>query len=584
MSFKNTIETFLVISLLFCMTLFVLQPLANIKKKSIDKILFCTLVGFLVIQIFSATQGYLHKDYLLIGGNILNLFAVGVLVFLILRYKNNSNKLEEIFSQLPGYVYWKDKNGVFLGWNTEAAKKFGLVKTDIGAKTEYQLLQMNEAAKIWQSDFELMQKCQEKVLEEERTINQDTNFFLSHKKPLKDNAGNVIGMLCTAVDITEYKMKYIEQSEILENIISLMPGHVYWINRDGYYLGCNNNQAKSAGLTSRKDIIGKKNKDLPWNLNAEEICDNLDNINEKVMATGREVIVEEQASTLTKNGAIFLSTKVPLFNKMKNVIGMLGISIDITDIKKNEEELRRAKEISELASKLKDDFILNMEHDIRTPLSAINMISAQMTENETDTYKREKLADIATCSKEIMDYCYNTIEYLKARFSSEPIIEKKFDLNKLIDRIVGIEKPVYENKKLAFSLKIDNNVPNILIGDDFRLERILINLVNNAIKFTHKGFVSLEVKFVRFITNREIVIQFIIEDSGIGIHESKLNIIYEKFARVFSSNKGLYKGQGLGLTIVKKFTDDMEGEIELQSTLNVGTKVICTYPFKVTIS
>jgi len=371
---------------------------------------------------------------------------------------------------------------------------------------------------------------------------------------------------------------------MLENIISLMPGHVYWINRDGYYLGCNNNQAKSSGLMSRKDIIGKKNINLPWNLNAEDICDTLDSINEKVMESGREVIIEEHATSLTNNEAIYLSTKVPLYNKMRKVIGMLGISIDITEMKKNEEELRRAKEVSELASKLKDDFILNMEHDIRTPLSAINMISVQMAEKETDESKREKLSDIATCSKEIIDYCYTTIEYLKARFSAEPIIEKKFDLKKMIDRIMGIEKPVYDSKNLSFTLNIDSNVPKMLIGDDFRLERVLINLVNNAIKFTSKGSVSLSVEVIKFIDSRNVIVQFIIEDSGIGIPESKLNIIYEKFARVFNSSRGLYKGQGLGLTIVKKFTDDMEGEIELQSTLNVGTKVICTYPFKITIS
>jgi len=529
MVFKNTMEISLVLALFFCAVLFTLQSVAIIRKKSIDKVLFFTFSGFMIIQIIAATLGYFYKNYLLTAGYVLNLLASGVVVYLILKYRKIFNKLEEIFVQLPGYVYWKDKNGIFLGWNKVAGAKFGLDAADIGKKTEHQLFKISEAAKIWQSDFEVMQTRQEKILEEERTINGDTRFFFSHKSPLKDSNDNIIGTLCTAVDITEYKMEYIEQSEMLENIIARMPGHVYWINRDGYYLGCNNNQARSSGLMSRKEIIGKKNLDLPWNLNAKEICDGLDIINGKVMESGREIIVEEHATTLTNNDAIYLSTKVPLYNKTKKVIGMLGISIDITEIKKNEEELRRAKEVSELASKLKDDFILNMEHDIRTPLSAINMISVQMTENETDAYKREKLADIATCSKEIMDYCYNTIEYLKARFSAEPIIEKKFDLKKLIDRIVGIEKPVYDSKNLSFSLNIDDNVPKFLIGDDFRLERILINLVNNAIKFTHKGFVSFKVKLVRFASDRNVIIQFIIEDSGIGIHESKLNIIYEKF-------------------------------------------------------
>lgn len=584
---KNIIEVIFGLALFINALLFIPQSLTILKTKSIDGLSPITFIGFLIIQISVMAHGYLYKDYLLVAGYALSVLTCGFVVLLILKYKKNNLQnvnLKEIFEQLPGYIYWKDKNGVFLGCNNAFSELIGLNIETVQEKTEYNLFTVKEAAQLWQTDYEVIQTGQPKILEEERTINGDSKTFFTHKNPLRNSNGDIIGILCTAVDITEYKRANIENLEMLENIIALMPGHVYWMNKDGYYLGCNDNQAKSAGLISRKEIIGKSNKELPWNFNTNEISETLDSINKQVMSSGKEITVEEPAISPVRGQTVFLSTKVPLYNKTNKVVGMLGISIDITERKRHEKELLLAKEVSENASKLKDDFILNMEHDIRTPLAAINMIATQMSKKEDDLSKHKKLVDIAICSKELMDYCYGTIEYLKARFASNPVIEKKFDLEKLISRIINIERPAYDSKNLAFSLEISNDIPKILIGDEFRLERILINLLNNAIKFTNRGFVKFNVKSVKSVENRKIIIQFIIEDSGIGIHESKLNIIYEKFARVFNSSQGLYKGQGLGLTIVKKFTDDMEGEVEIESILGKGTKVICTYLFKVPIS
>lgn len=589
---KNVVEIIFSLALFINAILFIPQIITILKKKSTEEVSLLTFLGFLVIQISIILHGIINQDYMLAIGYSLSMITCGILVISILYYRRRGNSLHEkidfktVFEQLPGHVYLKDKHGTMLYCNKKNWEDFGLKSlSEHQGKTDYDVFSKEVADMLWKTDEEVMRTGKLKVVEEE-----DPNavggprVYLSHKAPLCDNHSNIIGIIGISLDITEAKKINTERYEILDNIIGLMPGHVYWVDRIGTYMGCNDNQAKSAGLCSRKEIIGKRNKDLPWNSNIISLPEALDKVNKEVMETGKIVTLEESAITNDGNREIYLSNKVPIYNRKKEIIGMVGISVDITERKKNENELTLAKEQAELASKLKDEFILNMEHDIRTPLSAINMIAAQLSKNESDLNKNKKLTDIAVCSKEIMDYCYRTIEYLKIKFSSVPVIEKKFNLKDLIERIINIERPAYDSKKLNFTLEIKDNVPKFLVGDDFRLERILINLLNNAIKFTHHGFIKLTVKYIKELDNRHVAIQFIVEDSGIGMPEDKLNIIYEGFARISASAQGLYKGQGLGLTIVRKLTEEIEGEIDIESVTGEGTKFICTYPFKTSIS
>lgn len=130
-----------------------------------------------------------------------------------------------------------------------------------------------------------------------------------------------------------------------ENIVALLPAHVYWLDRDNIYLGCNNLQAIAAGLKNRLEIIGKTNYDMPW----RDQADTLNIINNEVMRTGQECSIEETTRHANGRELIFLSKKIPLFDKQGNVVGILGISFDITDQKETEKKLVEAKEETDIA-------------------------------------------------------------------------------------------------------------------------------------------------------------------------------------------------------------------------------------------
>jgi PAS domain S-box len=177
----------------------------------------------------------------------------------------------------------------------------------------------------------------------------------------------------------------LENLNMLENIIAVMPGNVYWMNREGIYLGCNDNEAQAVGLKSRFDIVGKRNIDISGFV----IPDVLDQINQNVMKTGEVVVIEEPAILKDGTPATFLSSKVPLFNSDETVIGMVGISIDITERKEAEKSLKMAKELAEAANQTKTEFLANMRHDLRTPFSGILGLTECMEQEETDAEKKE---------------------------------------------------------------------------------------------------------------------------------------------------------------------------------------------------
>lgn len=385
-------------------------------------------------------------------------------------------------------------------------------------------------------------------------------------------------------DINQLKKKLLAQKReisILSNIIENLPGSIYWKDKNGIYLGRNSNGAQSVKNMGypwrRKDHVGKTDYDLF----SKEMADGFKKNDLYVMRTGKEYRSEEASTSTNGEKLTQLSIKWPLRDEKNKIIGIVGNTIDITYLKKIEADLIKAKEEAEAAIRAKDEFIRNVEHDIRTPFSGITILANMLESVETDALKKEYLTDISKCAKELHDYCNSILEFAKTEAGIMPILEKKLNLRMLIEKIISMEIPPARNKNLALQHDIDKRIPAVVIGDPNRIQRILINLVSNAIKFTQKGYVKIRLVLKKKMAKQnKVVIQLIIEDSGIGIPKEKHDIIYEKFSRLTSATQGVYKGSGLGLRVVRQLIDEIEGEIDVKSELHKGTTFICTIPFK----
>lgn len=360
----------------------------------------------------------------------------------------------------------------------------------------------------------------------------------------------------------------------LENIIGLLPGHVYWVDRQNIFQGCNDAHAQFAQLSKRKEIVGKTYHDF-W----ESVACDTELLNLKVMEEGVPYVGEEKVIFPDQHESIYLSHKVPLHNANDDVIGLLGISLDITDRKRMEKELKLAKEAAELANETKTEFIRNMEHDIRTPLCGIMNVVTYLQTLEKDDNKKEFLSDIHIATQELLNYLENIVEFSQITLGAIPLIFREFDFKQLLQSILNLESAAVKDKRIELSLHYEDGIPQSVIGDRFRVHRILLNLISNAIKFTNKGKVQVHVS-VHEQSSREIILEIKISDTGIGIHPKYHEIIFEKFVRCDPSNKGVYKGKGLGLWVVKSFIEDLNGSITLESELEKGSVFTCLLPFK----
>lgn len=359
-------------------------------------------------------------------------------------------------------------------------------------------------------------------------------------------------------------------ADMLGYIVTKVPGFVFWKDADLKLKGCNDNFAQQVGFNHPEDIVNLTDYDLPWD---EQQTQKFIQDDQEILQTGLPKInIEEKQRQINGKDLFLLTSKVPLYEGDK-VSGVLGIYVDITALKEAELELRAERDKAEAANRLKSDFIRNMEHDIRTPISGIYGMSQLLSAHKTiPSDIRSHLNDIAYASKELLDYCNGILDFTHVENGSRPVIQQPFSLKELVKSILKMQIPAAKLKKINFSLRYGKSTPDVVVGDAYRIQRVLINLISNAIKFTAHGHVKIRIQ-AETTTNaqREKVIQFTINDSGIGIPMEKINLIYEKFSKINPSNKGLYKGNGLGLKIVKQYVEEMGGDIAVKSKINRGT-------------
>lgn len=296
---------------------------------------------------------------------------------------------------------------------------------------------------------------------------------------------------------------------------------------------------------------------------------------ERISCEGPLARYEENYRIIRPDGTVrwIVDRGFPIYNNENQCIGATGVAVDVTKEKQNEEQLRIAKEHAELANKLKTEFIQNMQHDIRTPISGIwSVLNGYL--NRPDPEGLQKVLPLVVhAAEELLNICNEVIDFENAAYGDEQITMKPLSILDLTNAIVELNSAAIVARKLYMQLDIDDNVPEWIICDEHRLKKIIINLVGNAIKFTKQGGVTLRVILVKK-EKTKCNLQFIIEDTGIGIPENKKEQIFDKFTRLNPSDNQLYKGTGLGLFIVKKFVEELGGRIEVKSVEGEGAQFI----------
>ncbi|MCC5015836.1 MULTISPECIES: PAS domain-containing sensor histidine kinase [unclassified Legionella] len=368
----------------------------------------------------------------------------------------------------------------------------------------------------------------------------------------------------TVIDRTNEALK-----SYINAIINTLPGAIYWKDKEGRYMGCNQFVANMAGFDKPEQVLGKTDFDLCW----KEFAQDWRNLDLEVMRENKTYKREEPAKLANGRVITELTIKSPLYNEKNEIVGIIGTSMDITEQKNLEQDLIIARQKAEAASRAKTEFIANMSHDIRTPLIGVIGIS-EILENTLDDPEQKKDARMLYDSGEELLRMLNDIlrDVSVGNMDANDIHLDTFDLYQCIADLVKLERPTTTLKNLGLNVDIDRNVPRYIVSDRNKIHRILLNLLGNAIKFTLAGQITIQISCLES-NDSDIRLKFSVSDTGIGISKNIQDKVFDRFFRATPSYKGIYKGYGLGLHIVRSYVELLGGEIGLSSTEGVGTTV-----------
>lgn len=262
----------------------------------------------------------------------------------------------------------------------------------------------------------------------------------------------------------------------------------------------------------------------------------------------------------------------PNYDDKGNLVGSIGIHLDVTEQKQMEMELEGEKIKAQEASKAKEVFLANMSHEIRTPLNAIIGFLRELERQGLSETQKKYVDNSAIASKHLLSIINNILDISKIEAGEMSLEDEDFIFSDAINNVITVMQPIAAEKGLKLYSDIDENTDDVFKGDILRLKQILFNLIGNSLKFTTDGFISLNCKVLKDNNNyQEICISVI--DTGIGMEQNFANTIFNKFSQEDKSTTRKFGGTGLGMAITRELVQLMKGHITIESKKNVGTTV-----------
>ena len=296
--------------------------------------------------------------------------------------------------------------------------------------------------------------------------------------------------------------------------------------------------------------------------------------------TGRKAILNKETISVDKEGkeTWFLTSKIPFINDEDKVMGLIGISYDITDRINQRQELIQAKKTADDARKMQEQFLANMSHEIRTPMNGIQGMTDLLLDTNLNDEQKDFAKTIKRSADNLLVIINDILDFSKIKAGKLTIEKIDFKLAEVVDNIKSVFKHRVNKKGLRLLFHIQEDVPATLNGDPYRLNQIFVNLVGNAIKFTESGSITVNIS-IQKKSSKAIVLNFTITDTGIGIQNDKLSDMFESFTQASIETARKYGGTGLGLSITKQLIEMQDGEISVESKIDTGTTFIFSIPY-----
>ena len=496
------------------------------------------------------------------------------------RLRTSEAFYQTLVDTLPQNILRKDIQGRFTFANKKFCHSVGKPLSEILGKTDFDFFPREMALKYQRDDARVMTSLENlDTVEPHLTPSGDKLFVHVIKTPLYDSLGRVVGIQGIFWDVTQRKKIEEElayERDLLRALLDNIPDRIYFKDIHSRFIRCSRSMVKRLGAKEVKEVVGKTDFDFHPRELAQEFYED----EQRIILTGQPLINKlERQVDIAGNDIWATVTKVPIYNLNGAVTGVIGISRDVTQLKKAEEALEQARDEALESARVKSRFLANMSHEIRTPMYSITGMTGLLTDTRLTQEQREYVQSIRDSTETLLGIINDILDFSKIEAGKLSFEVIDFELRESIENTVEMLAEHAQRKDVELSCWIDAAVPNRLRGDPGRFRQVLANLLANAVKFTEKGEVLVRVTPVQE-TENHVTLRFAVNDTGVGIEAKAMPLIFQPFTQGDGSTTRKFGGTGLGLTISKQIVELMKGEIGVDSIAGKGSTFWFNLPFQ----
>ena len=405
---------------------------------------------------------------------------------------------------------------------------------------------------------------------------KDGRIIECHSAPhLVDS--QVLGRVWTFRDVTiraNVEAALNEELYLFDVLMESLPEHIYFKDRTCRFTRVNRSMARLFGLREPADLIGKCDFDFFTPEHAQPAYDD----EQLLMAERAPLLSKEEKETWPDGRETWvLTTKLPLRDQSGRIVGTYGISRDITDRKRAEQELHAAKEQADAANRAKSEFLANMSHEIRTPMNGVIGMTGLLLDTDLTPQQRECAETVRLSGEALLTVINDILDFSKIEAGKLQIESFPFDLRQVIEEVEEMLASRANEHQLDLVLGYPSGHPRHFFGDGSRIRQVLTNLVGNAVKFTDAGHVLTTVE-CESVDAGLAHLRISVQDTGPGIPHDRLGLLFQKFSQLDGSSTRRHTGTGLGLAISRQLVELMGGAMGVESRLGEGSTFWFTLP------